>query len=74
MTDVGTLLGWYIGSRDGEAEASYFVLCDYYAVKPEPDVLYRSVDDDLQGPWVQVTERGDSELPHPPPVPQALCK
>jgi len=65
--------GWYIGSRDGEAEASYFVLPDYYAVKPEPDVLYRSVDDDLQGPWVQVTERGESELPHPPPVPQALC-
>ena len=35
-------------------------------------MLYRSVEDDLYGPWVQVTDRGESELPHPPPVPQEL--
>ena len=66
-----SVYGWYIGSRDGVPEASYFVLPDYYAVGPA--VLYRSVQDDLHGPWVQITERADSELPHPPPVPQALC-
>lgn len=65
------IYGWYIGSRDGVHEASYFVLPDYYTVNP--DVLYRSLENDLHGPWMQVTERGESELPHPPPVPQALC-
>jgi len=32
--------GWYVGLRDGTPEASYFVLPDYYAVKPA--VLYSS--------------------------------
>ena len=68
-----SIYGWYVGSRGGVPEASYFVLPDYYAVKPEPDVLYRSVEADLHGPWVEVTDRGENELPHPPPVPQALC-
>ena len=71
FADGPSIYGWYIGSRDGIPEASYFVLPDYYAVTPT--VLYRSVENDLYGPWVQVTEDGDNELPHPPPVPQALC-
>ena len=66
-----SIYGWYIGLRDGLPEASYFTLLDYYAAKPA--VLYRSIEDELHGPWVQVTEQGESELPHPPPVPQALC-
>lgn len=66
-----SIYGWYIGSRDGVPEASYFVLPDYYAVTPT--VLYRSVEDDLRGPWVKVTEEGDYKLPHPPPVSEALC-
>jgi hypothetical protein len=65
-----SVYGWYIGSRDGVPEASYFVLPDYYAAKP--DVLYRSVEDDLSGPWVEVAGRGESKLPRPP-VPEALC-
>ena len=69
--DGPSIYGWYIGSRDGVPEASYVVLPDYYAVKPA--VLYRSVEDDLRGPWVQVTERGESELPHTPPVSETLC-
>ena len=68
--DGPSIYGWYIGARDGVPEASYFVLLDYYAV--EPSALYRSVQDDLYGPWVQITDRGESELPHSPPVPQAL--
>ena len=70
FADEPTIYGWYIGSRDGVHEASFFVLPDYYAANP--NVLYRSVEDDLYGPWVQVTDRGESELPHPPPVPQEL--
>ena len=66
-----SIYGWYIGLRDGVSEASYFTLLDYYAVTPA--VLYRSIEDELHGPSVQVTDRGESELPHPPPVPQVLC-
>ena len=40
--------GGHIDSRDGVPEACYFVLPDDYAV--EPNVLYRSVEDDLHGP------------------------
>ena len=66
-----SVYGWYIGSHGSLFEASYFTLLDYYAEKPA--VLYRSIEDELHGPWVQVTDQGESELPHPPPVPQALC-
>ncbi len=62
--------GWYIGSRDGVPEASYFVLPDHYTTKP--DVLHRSLEDDPYGSWVEVTARGQVELAHAP-VPQALC-
>jgi hypothetical protein len=71
FADGPNVYGWYIGSRDGVPEASYFVLPDHYTAKP--DVLYRSLEDDLYGPWVQITERGQSELSESPPVPQALC-
>lgn len=64
--------GWYVGTRDGVDEASYFMLPGYRG--PGPDVLYRSLEDDLYGRWVEVDERRhESELPHPPPVPPALC-
>ena len=66
--------GGYIGSHDGVPEAYSLILPDEYV--GEPDVLYRSVEDDLlHGPWVHVTERGESELPLPPlpPVRQAAC-
>lgn len=64
--------GWYVGMRDGVDEASYFMLPRYLG--HGPDVLYRSVEDDLHGRWMEVDERGcESELPHLPPVPQALC-
>ena len=68
-----SIYGWYIGLRDGLREASYFTLLDYYAVKPA--ALYRSVEDELHWPWVQIAEQGEGGLPHPhpPPMPQVLC-
>lgn len=63
--------GWYIGSRDGVAEASYFMLPGYHSAKS--GTLYRSLEDDLYGPWAEVTGRKEAVLAHPPPVPQALC-
>jgi hypothetical protein len=71
FVDGPSVYGWYIGARDGVAEASYFVLPDYYVAKA--DVLYRSLENDLRGPWVEVAEDGETEIPHPPPVPEALC-
>jgi hypothetical protein len=61
--------GWYIGTRDGVPEASYFMLPGYYAGRT--DVLCRSVEDDLHGPWVEAIGGRETALPHPP-VPQAL--
>ncbi len=69
--DARNVYGWYIGARDGVHEASYFMLPDYYAGRT--DVLYRSVGDELHGPWVEAIGRRETGLPHPPPVPQALC-
>jgi len=71
FADGSDIYGWYIGTRDGVPEASYFMLPKYYA--DQPDVLYRSVHDDVFGHWVEIGPRGATQLPHPPPVPQALC-
>jgi hypothetical protein len=65
-----SILGWYIGTRDGVHEAAFFVLPDYYSAKPE--VLYRSAGDDLYGPWVEVDSHGQREWPHPPPIAEEL--
>lgn len=70
FADGRSIYGWYIGSHDGLPEASYFALPDYYDPS-KAVVLCRSTEDDLDGPWMQVDDRGESELPHPP-VPQAL--
>jgi hypothetical protein len=63
--------GWYVGMRDGVDEAAYFMLPGH--VGGGPALLYRSVEDDIFGPWLQVTPHGESALPHAPPVPQPLC-
>jgi len=70
------VLGWFIGARDGEPRAAYFVLPDYYS--PGRTSLLHSVLDDVYGPWVEVTPDGDLPLPHPPPMSgrtrNRLCK
>jgi len=62
--------GWFIGCRDGEFVASYFMLQDYRSRAP---TLYRSAEDDVYGPWLLVKPDGESALPHPPPVHEPLC-
>jgi hypothetical protein len=64
------ILGWFIGTRDGEQRAAYFVLPDYYS--SGRTTLLHSVQDDMYGPWVEAAPDGDLPLPHPPPVPEAL--
>jgi hypothetical protein len=53
------IYGWFIGSKDGETLASYFMLQDYYGMRTTG--FYRSAQDDVAGDWVEV--RGDRELP-----------
>lgn len=63
------IYGWFIGSKDGETLASYFMLQDYYAV--EATGFFRSVQDDVVADWVEV--RGDREYPLPHvPVPEPV--
>ncbi|HUG26353.1 hypothetical protein [Piscinibacter sp.] len=63
--------GWCIGSKDGGHLAFYFMLQDYFAHGETH--LYRSVEDDVYGAWVEARPAGDMVLPHPPPVPEAVC-
>ncbi|HET9643016.1 MAG TPA: hypothetical protein VFP68_06600 [Burkholderiaceae bacterium] len=65
------IYGWYAGTRDGDTHASYFMLPNYYA--DQPDILYRSVQDDVYGHWVEVGAHGATQFPHPPPVAETLC-
>jgi hypothetical protein len=64
------VFGWYIGARDGEPRAAYFVLQDYYSAGRTR--LLSSVQDDMYGPWVEAGPSGDLAVPHPPPVPESL--
>jgi len=64
------VVGWFIGAKNGGHVASFFVLQDYYSTGETR--LFRSVEDDVYGPWVDVRESGDALLPHPPPLSEAL--
>jgi hypothetical protein len=66
------VLGWFIGAIDGEYHASYFVLQDYFS--DSPTRLLRSTQNDVYGAWLQEGPQGqDLMIPHPPPIPEALC-
>jgi hypothetical protein len=65
------IYGWFIGAKDGGQIASYFMLQDYFSLRETR--LFRSVQDDVYGPWVDVRSSGDWQLPHPPPVPEDVC-
>ena len=65
------IYGWYIGSKDGGHRADYFMLQDYYSLRDTH--FFRSVENDVYGPWADVRRSGEFALPHPPPVPEPLC-
>ncbi|MFZ5542210.1 MAG: hypothetical protein ACOZJZ_01540 [Pseudomonadota bacterium] len=71
FADGKDVYGWYIGSRDGVPEASFFMLPAFYTGRPV--ALYRTVLDDVYGPWVETTDAPrETALPHTP-VPEPLC-
>jgi len=60
------ILGWFIGSRDGQPLAAYFMMQDYYATA-EPHLL-RSAQDDVHGRWLEAGPQGEQPISHPPPL------
>jgi hypothetical protein len=61
--------GWFIGERDGEYLASYFMLQDHYTTRTTQ--VYRSAEDDVHGPWLEC--RGGRDVPlTQSPVSEAL--
>lgn len=65
------ILGWFIGTRDGEFLAAYFVLQDdRHSGKTR---WLRSVQNDIYGPWLQTGPAGETGLPHPPPMSEPMC-
>jgi len=67
-TDV---LGWMIGAKNGGHLAAYFAMQDYFTAGATR--FLRSAQDDVYGPWLQHGRDGDFEVPHPPPIEEALC-
>lgn len=65
------ILGWFMGTRDGEFLAAYFVLQDHRR-KGEARLL-RSTQNDIYGPWLQDGPAGEIDLPHPPPMSEPMC-
>lgn len=65
------ILGWFVGARDGEHLSSYFVLQDH--ARDGKTRLLRSAQNEMYGPWLQAGPHGDTEVPHPPPLPEPLC-
>ena len=63
------IYGWFIGSKDGETLASYFMLQDYYAARDTS--FFRSLQDGVVCDWVDVRSDGEFPLAHVP-VPEAI--
>ena len=66
-----SVYGWFTGARAHEHPASFFVLEHYYSTREA--VCYRSVEDDVYGPWVAASTAGEKTVDRPVPVPEALC-
>lgn len=62
--------GWFTGARGATYPACFFALEDYYA--KEPTVFYRAAQNDVRGPWLIVTDKGEIPI-EGAPVPAALC-
>ena len=65
------ILGWFIGDRDGEPVAAYFVLQGYYEAG-SPHFLH-TLQDNVYGPWVEATSSGDAPRPQPVAISEPIC-
>ena len=63
--------GWFTGPRAQEHPARFFMLEDYYSSRETHCFL--SARSDLYGDWMQASDRGESRIDRPVPVPAELC-
>lgn len=66
----GHVLGWFIGDKDGEPVAAYFMLQGYYEAGTAP--FLRTLQDDVFGPWVEATSSGDAPRPQPAAISEPM--
>jgi hypothetical protein len=59
--------GWYAEARQRRFSAAFFMLENFYA--PHTPVLYRSVEDDVYGSWIQDTIVSGEQVRCPLPEP-----
>jgi hypothetical protein len=59
--------GWYAQSRGQRFHASFFMVENFYTKRTT--VLYRSVEDDVYGPWITASPSNDNEVRCPLPEP-----
>ena len=57
--------GWYIGAVGQSFAAAFFALEDFYSSRPTR--FFRSVEDDLYGPWVEQSSPGVVDARNPVP-------
>lgn len=59
--------GWYSHAETGSFSAAFFMLENFYA--EGASVLYRSIEDDVYGPWISDFPPSDTEIRCPLPEP-----
>ena len=62
--------GWFIGAKNGEHVASYFMLQDYFSLRETR--MFRSLEEEVRGRWAEVQRTGEEEELPLPPVPEAV--
>ena len=69
FTDGADVYGWFIGERDGEYLASYFILQDYHS--RQSTRCFRSLEDDVNGGWLECRWGREQPVDHSP-VPEPM--
>jgi hypothetical protein len=61
------VFGWYAEARGRRFSGAFFMLENFYA--PHVPVLYRSLEDDVYGPWIVESPQAGNEIRCPLPEP-----
>lgn len=62
--------GWFTGARGHELPAAFFMLENYRYHRETQ--FYRSAANDVYGDWLLVTDRGETKLDPPTPLPEPV--
>lgn len=61
------MYGWYSHAEKSDFSAAFFMLENFYVDRPS--TLYRSVEDDVYGPWTSDSSSSGTEIRCPLPEP-----